>query len=80
MCKVRGISYATFTIVDAVLHGWTRVIEMDNPPFIHLRGAKALDWPRRMLASERWPERKLALSEFRVMPGDRTCSSSDWGG
>ncbi|MGE4564394.1 MAG: SpoIIE family protein phosphatase [Victivallaceae bacterium] len=77
VCEVRKISYATFTVFDLLPGGRTRVIEMDNPPFIHLRGDKALDWPRRMLASERWPERQLALSEFRVMPGDRLIAFSD---
>jgi len=77
VCEVRKISYATFTVVDILAHGLTRVVEMDNPPYIHLRNNKDLDWKRKILNSEAWPDRKLALSEFKTLPEDRIIFFSD---
>ena len=77
VCKVRGISYATFTIVDAVLHGWTRVIEMDNPPFLLVRGGRVMTPGRREMASSRWKDRKITVNEFFARPEDRIILFSD---
>ena len=38
VCEVRKISYATFSMVDIRLGGVSRIIEMGNPGYIHLRG------------------------------------------
>ncbi len=77
VCRVRGISYATFTIVDAVLHGWTRVIEMDNPPFLLVRGGRVMAPGRRVMASSRWKDRKITVNEFFARPEDRIILFSD---
>ncbi len=77
VCEVRKISYATFTVFDLLPGGKTRVIEMDNPRFIHLRHGEDLDWDAQILASARWPERKLAIREFRMIPGDRLIAFTD---
>ena len=78
VCEIRKISYATFTVFDMQLGGKTRVIEMDNPPFIHLRNQT--DLPKmnsRQLVSERWPDRKMTISEVSMSPGDRLIAFSD---
>lgn len=78
VCEIRKISYATFTIFDMQMGGKTRVIEMGNPPFIHLRGA--LEIPpssTKTLVSERWPDREMQLSELRLEVGDRLIACSD---
>jgi Stage II sporulation protein E (SpoIIE) len=77
VCEVRKISYSTFTVVDILAHGLTRIVEMDNPPYIHLRNGKDIEWKRKELCSEEWPDRKLMLSEFRTIPGDRIIFFSD---
>jgi hypothetical protein len=77
ICEVRKISYATFTVVDILAHGLTRIVEMDNPPYIHLRNGKDLSWKRQTLTSETWPDRKILLSEFKTVPGDRIIFFSD---
>ena len=77
VCEVRKISYATFTVVDILAHGLTRIVEMDNPPYIHLRNGKDLNWERKTLTSETWPDRKILLSEFKAVPGDRIIFFSD---
>ena len=77
VCEVRKISYATFTIFDLQIGSRSRVIEMDNPTFIHLRNGNDLKVERQTLVSRRWPERKVRLGEFHAVTGDRLIAFSD---
>lgn len=77
VCEIRKISYATFTIFDLQIAGRSRVIEMDNPPFIHLRNGNDLQIHRQTLVSQRWPDRKVQLGEFQAQTGDRLIAFSD---
>ncbi|MDR1924640.1 MAG: SpoIIE family protein phosphatase [Planctomycetaceae bacterium] len=77
VCEIRKISYATFTIFDLQIGGKSRIIEMDNPFFIHLRNNCDLAVERDSLVSARWPLRKVYLSEIRVVIGDRLVVFSD---
>ena len=78
VCEIRKISYATFTIFDMQMGGKTKVVEMGNPLYIHLRGE--LEIPpatTKTLVSERWPDREMQLSELRLEVGDRLIACSD---
>lgn len=77
VCQVRKISYATFTIVDCKMHGDTRIIEMDNPSFVLLRGGEAQRLPAREMASPRWQERKLRFTQLAMQPEDRIVLYTD---
>ena len=77
VCEVRKISYATFTVFDLQIGGKSRIIEMDNPPFIHLRNGKDLKVSRQAMTSERWPDRRVQLSEIYAVAGDRLIVFSD---
>ncbi len=77
VCEVRKISYATFTIFDLQIGGRSRVIEMDNPPFVHWRDGNDLGVERQTLVSQRWPDRKVRLSEIYAVTGDRLIAFSD---
>lgn len=77
VCAVRKISYSTFTIADTYVNGHTRMVEMDNPPYIHLRGAEEVTHEKQTLASAKHPERKLLVSNFDALPGDRLIFFSD---
>ncbi|MDR1480929.1 MAG: SpoIIE family protein phosphatase [Planctomycetaceae bacterium] len=77
VCKVRKISYATFTIFDLQIGGKSRVIEMDNPAFIHLRNNNDLRVERRDLVSQRWASRRVQLSEIHAITEDRLIAFSD---
>ena len=37
VCKERGISYATFTLVDIEPNNTVRIMEYDNPPYVLIR-------------------------------------------
>ena len=77
VCEVRKISYATFSIFDLQIGGKSRIIEMDNPPFIHLRNGKDLKVSRQSMVSERWPDRRVNLAEIYAISGDRLIAFSD---
>ena len=77
VCEVRKVSYATFTIFDIQIGGRCRAIEMDNPAFIHLRNGNDLRLERKTLVSERWPSRKVQVSNFHLIRNDRLITFSD---
>ncbi|EFQ24713.1 protein serine/threonine phosphatase [Aminomonas paucivorans DSM 12260] len=77
VCRQRGISYATFTVVEAVLHGWTRIMEMDNPGVLLVRDGEAVPVGKRSFSSSRWKARTLRQSEVATRPGDRLVLLSD---
>ncbi len=77
ICKMRKISYSTFTIIDATEDGRIRGIEHGNPPFIHLRGTREERVPRETFKLERWQDRPLSHSLPRLELGDRLIFFSD---
>ena len=77
VCKVRKVSYATFTIVDYREGDVARVIEMDNPKIIHLRGSESIGFSRRKLVSSQGNIRRIYMSEIDIKPGDRLIFGSD---
>ncbi|MGL4595817.1 MAG: SpoIIE family protein phosphatase [Thermoguttaceae bacterium] len=77
ICQVRKISYATFTIVNAGLHGATRVIEMGNPKFLFFRNGVAQAIPFQHLESSKWHDRKMMVYDFQVEANDRLIFFSD---
>lgn len=46
VCKVRGVAYATFTVIHVDNKGEGYIFEFDNPPLIYLRDGKVFDLPR----------------------------------
>ena len=77
VCQVRKISYATFTVVDIFSDGATRVVEMDNPPVILLRGGRAQNLEYEEVASPRYNDRVIRVYDLTMMPGDRLIFTSD---
>lgn len=77
VCQVRKISYATFTIIDCRPDGETRVIEMDNPACLFMRGEKPLPVASEEMQSPRYPDRRMRVSHVALEPGDRIVLPSD---
>lgn len=77
ICQIRKISYATFSIVDSELEGKTRIIEMDNPPFIFIRDSKELKVKSRELSSPKWKDRTINISQVTTQAEDRIILMSD---
>ena len=77
VCQTRQISYATFTIVDTILGGVTRVIEMGNPRFLHFHGNRLLRHKSVELHSDGWEQRAYRVTDFVPQPEDRIIIYSD---
>lgn len=77
ICQVRKISYSTFSIVDSELDGKSRVFEMDNPPFIFIRGKEAMTIKSKELSSPDWKERTINVSQIMTQEEDRIILMSD---
>ncbi len=77
VCDERKISYATFTVVDVIHQNRVRIIEMDNPHFIHIRNGRDIAHENTVLASSNWPDRKLVVTDLRVKPEDRIVFFTD---
>jgi hypothetical protein len=77
ICRVRRISYATFSIIDSVLHGRTRMVEQGNPAALLIRAGQVYPLERRTLTTARWRDRELQVSEFETRPEDRLVVFSD---
>lgn len=76
--SVRRISYATFSMVDLQVDGTTRLVEMGNPRYIHLRGtADVAARVHTQMVSQRWPDRPVECYEMNIEPGDRLICCSD---
>ena len=77
VCKIRKISYSTFTIIDINGSGHARVIEHGNPDYILLRGTEVVEVHRSPLQLKKWSDREVQLSEFDFHIGDRLIYFSD---
>jgi hypothetical protein len=77
VCQVRKISYATFTVVDVRAGGATRVVEMDNPPIIFLRGGQVVELECQEVASPRYNDRVIKVYDLNMRHGDRLICTSD---
>lgn len=77
VCRVRKISYATFTIIDSDLEGMTRIVEEGNPGAVVLRGDFPDELRGRTLTSKLFPERGMRISETAMEAGDRIVACSD---
>ncbi len=84
VCKVRKISYATFTIADVETSGEVRIMEYDNPPYVLIRAGRPLEpekseivITRTKRAGEIQGRPVMRYSEFDALPGDRLIFYSD---
>ncbi len=79
VCKVRKISYATFTIVDIDSQGLAKIIEYDNPAYILLRGQSLLPIEKTLIAGRLGRSRnyELKYSTVQLEHGDRLVFYTD---
>jgi hypothetical protein len=79
VCKVRKISYATFTIIDISSGGTVSIIEYDNPSFIYFKNSEQIIVPKNKISisSSRRKPVTLSLTQFDGSEGDRIIFHSD---
>lgn len=84
VCKDRGISYATFTLVDIEPSATVRIMEYDNPPYVLIRQQTIVEPIKEFSKIDRKnkktaPKRDAILqySRYNARPGDRLIFFSD---
>ncbi|MDR2946269.1 MAG: serine/threonine-protein phosphatase [Candidatus Adiutrix sp.] len=77
VCRVRKISYATFSVMECDDEGNVRLVEEGNPDFIWMRGTEVMNAPCRLVPSKSFPDRRLKVYSFQVEMGDRLICCSD---
>ncbi len=77
VCQIRKISYATFSIVDAMLEGKTRIYEMDNPQCFIVRDCKQFHPTHHEISSENWKDRIIHVYQLVAQEEDRIIIMSD---
>lgn len=77
VCKVRKISYSTFSIVVADGEGNVSIIEEGNPDFILIRNNYTVDIKPEIMVSKTHKDRHLKIYNFRLNINDALIFVSD---
>jgi len=77
VCRVRNISYATYTIVDIRNQTDISIVEMDNPPFLLIRKGEAVAVPFQEVESPVLDGRRMKTYNLKACPEDRLVIISD---
>lgn len=74
ICKVRGVAYATFSIISVDNNGEGVLVEYDNPQAIFMRGGELIDLPRKEMSVE---GKMIYTTELKLKSGDVLIINSD---
>lgn len=77
VCKVRGISYATFSAIDCYDDGIAKIVEEGNPDFIWIRDNEVLEPIYETIESKTFRNRKMKVYKIKLEKGDRIIFCSD---
>ena len=77
VCKVRKISYSTFSAIDCDDDGNVKIVEEGNPDFIWIRGNEIMTPEFQEVVSKEFKNRKMRTYKFRVRQEDRLIFCSD---
>ena len=77
VCKVRGISYSTFSAIDCFENGKAKIVEEGNPDFIWIRGREVLKPECQIIQSKDFKNRKMKVYNIKLEKYDRIIFCSD---
>ncbi len=77
VCKVRHISYSTFSAIDVNDDGHAKIVEEGNPEFIWLRNNEVLKPNFEIIQSKTFKNRKMKIYKIDLKLGDRLIFCSD---
>jgi len=77
LCRNREISYATFTLIDIMLNGTVKLVEMGNPESLVFRAGKNFTPEQTTESRVKCAEQTLRISKFAVQQHDRLAFLSD---
>ena len=77
VCKVRGISYSTFSAIDCYDDGKAIIVEEGNPDFIWIRDGEVLKPECTIIESKNFKNRKMRVYDIKLELNDRIVFCSD---
>jgi len=77
VCKVRGISYSTFSAIDCYDDGNAKIVEEGNPDFIWIRNGEVLKPEYQSIQSKDFKNRKMKVYNIKLEKYDRIIFCSD---
>ena len=77
VCKIRRISYSTFSAIDVNDDGNAKIVEEGNPQFLWIRDNEIIDPPIETNQSKTFKNRKLRIYKLKLRLGDRLIFCSD---
>ena len=77
VCKVRGISYSTFSAIDCYDDGKAIIVEEGNPDFIWIRDGEVLKPECTIIESKNFKNRKMRVYDIKLELNDRIIFCSD---
>lgn len=77
VCKVRKISYSTFSIIDINDEGHAKIIEEGNPEFLWIKNGEVMNPPFETIPSKTFKNRCLKSYKIQLELGDRLIFCSD---
>lgn len=77
VCKVRKISYSTFSVIDVNDDGIAKIVEEGNPEFLWIRNNEVMTPSFEMIPSKTFKNRCLKSYKIKLELGDRLIFCSD---
>ncbi len=77
ICKVRHISYSTFSAIDCYDDGNARIAEEGNPDFVWIRDGDVIKPKFQSIQSKNFKNRKMKVYKLKFKLGDRVIFCSD---
>jgi serine/threonine protein phosphatase PrpC len=77
VCKVRKISYSTFSAIDCRDDGTAYIVEEGNPNFIWIRNGAVLEPQAKIITSKTFSERHMRIYNIKLEDCDRLIFCSD---
>ena len=77
VCKVRGISYSTFSAIDCFEDGKAKIVEEGNPDFIWIRNGEVLKPECQTIQSKDFKNRRMKVYNINLEKYDRIIFCSD---
>ena len=77
VCKVRGISYSTFSAIDCYDDGKAKIVEEGNPDFIWIRNGEILKPECKIINSKNFKNRHMKVYDIKLEKKDRIIFCSD---
>lgn len=77
ICKVRKISYSTFSAIDCTDDGTVKIVEEGNPEFVWIRDNQVIEPECEIITSKTFVNRHMHIYKLKLQKNDRLIFCSD---